>query len=109
MAELRRDLDFTQESRRPDKSREVGFEDFDRHLTPMLQIIGEIDRRGAPASELPDYAVASRERGSEPGGDVFPLANDWRGSARFGHGDNIARRPYARLSGDVSRAFNARR
>ena len=63
VAELRRDLDLTEEALRADRRGELGSHHLDRDLPPMLEILREIDGgHSARANDALD-AVTVRERG----------------------------------------------
>jgi hypothetical protein len=77
--QLRRQLDLAQESIGAEGGREVGAQHLDRHLPVVLEVLREIHRPHAAASQLPLQAVAVAKGFGEPGRDV---AHDYRNPIR---------------------------
>jgi len=65
MVEAGGDLDLTQKPIGPEHRRQLGPQHLDRHLALVFQIVREIDRRHAAASELSLDGVAAGEGGVE--------------------------------------------
>src|SRR5439155_4402671 len=53
MGEARRDLDLAQEALGTEGGRQFGTEHLDRDAAAVFQVLGQVDRRGAPVAELP--------------------------------------------------------
>src|SRR5438034_9509814 len=57
-----RDLDLAQETLGTDRGAEIGSEHLDRHLTAVLQVVGEIDRGHSSLTQRALQAVAVGQR-----------------------------------------------
>ena len=62
MAELGGDLDLPEEPLRAEHRGQLRPEHLERHLAPVLEVVGEVDGGHAAAAELTLEAVAARER-----------------------------------------------
>ena len=65
--QLRGDLDFAEEARRPQRGGEILAQHLDRHLAMMLEVLGEIDRRHPALAEL----ALDRDSGRPGGRQAF--------------------------------------
>ena len=70
MLQLRRQLDLAEESIGTERGREVGPQHLDRDLPMVLEVLREIHRPHAAASQLPLQAVAVAKGFGELGRDV---------------------------------------
>ena len=60
-----RDLDLPQKTLRAERCCEVGSEDLDRHLTVVLEVLGQVDRGHAATTDLALDLVAVGQGGAE--------------------------------------------
>jgi hypothetical protein len=65
MLEVGGDLDLFEEPLPAEDGRQLGSEDFDRHLTVVLQVFGQVDRGHAAGPEFVLDGVAVGEGGFE--------------------------------------------
>jgi hypothetical protein len=68
MLQVRGRLDLADESLASDDGCELGLEDLERHLPPVLQVLGQVDRGHAALAELPLDRVAALQGGGGPPG-----------------------------------------
>ncbi len=71
MLKVRGRLDLGQEALRPDDGRELGLQDFQRDLTLVAEVLGQVDRGHAALAELALDAVAALERRVQARDDVL--------------------------------------
>lgn len=99
--QLRGELNLLQKSLRAECLRQLGFEDLERHLTIVLEIVSEVDGRHTAVTERPLKPIAI----GESGGDQLELCGG------FAHGDALLERRdgrrewriFARLRQEASR------
>ena len=65
MLEGRDDFNFTEEPVAPENRRQLGFEQFDRHQSAVLQIFREKDKGHPTTAKLPLDPVSLSERGND--------------------------------------------
>jgi hypothetical protein len=65
MVQVGRNSDFVEEPFSPNNERQLGLQDFDRHLPVVLEVAGQIDSRHAPSANFPLDCVAVGEGGFE--------------------------------------------